>query len=411
MSKIYDSLKATVNREMISKAASLVEENDSKVSSAVRSIIPGLLGIFMKKGNTAQVKNILDEAGSENILSNMNGIFCDNPNKTQQNIGDQFLEKLLGDKAADFTSAISSDSGISKVATNRLVSMLGPVVAGFLGNKLVKEKWSMADLMGELNKEKSSIMADIPSGLKNSFGLNNIADNRNTVKTPDKKKKNNSWITWLIIILLLLLLIFWWRSCRNTRTPELDRTYDTVKSRTTQVIDTVRNASDRAVDRVRNRDTTSITLSNGDRITVYRNGMEEKMVRFLNSNDYKNASADDLKSRWFEFEDINFVIGSATEFLDSDSRRHVRNISSIMKSYDNSKIRIAGYADRTGDADYNMELSEQRANYIKSLLVADGISANRITTEGFGEEKATRSENAPDDERAKDRDIAFRFIK
>ncbi|MCC8088415.1 MAG: hypothetical protein LIO79_04005 [Rikenellaceae bacterium] len=49
MSKIYDSLKATVNREMVSKAASLVDENESKVSSAVKSIIPGLLGVFMKK--------------------------------------------------------------------------------------------------------------------------------------------------------------------------------------------------------------------------------------------------------------------------------------------------------------------------------------------------------------------------
>lgn len=358
------------------------------------------------------MKNILEEAGNQNILSNMNGIFCDNPHKEQQNIGDQFLENLLGNKAADFTSAVSSDPGVSKVATNRLVSMLGPVVAGFLGNKLVKEKWSMADLMGELNKERSSILSDMPSGLKNSFGLNNIADNKkyDNVKTTDNKKKNNSWITWLIIILLLLLLIFWWRSCRKTERPVIEDRYET---RTSQVVDTVRNETSRAADRLgdRDRDTTHLTLSDGQRIVVYKNGEIDKMVRYLNSNDYKNASDNDLKSRWFEFEDINFVFGSANEFRDDESQRAINNIAAILKSYDNAKIRIAGYADKVGSEDANMELSEQRANYIKSLLVKAGVASNRITTEGFGEEKATRSANASDDDRAKDRDIAFRFMK
>lgn len=47
---------------------------------------------------------------------------------------------------------------------------------------------------------------------------------------------------------------------------------------------------------------------------------------------------------------------------------------------------ITGYADRIGAAKYNLKLSEQRANSVKSYLTDKGVNASRISAIGKGEE-------------------------
>lgn len=48
-------------------------------------------------------------------------------------------------------------------------------------------------------------------------------------------------------------------------------------------------------------------------------------------------------------------------------------------------IQLAGHTDRRGSAEYNQELSEQRAEIAKAYLVSKGIDPNRIKTVGYGE--------------------------
>jgi outer membrane protein OmpA-like peptidoglycan-associated protein len=48
-------------------------------------------------------------------------------------------------------------------------------------------------------------------------------------------------------------------------------------------------------------------------------------------------------------------------------------------------ITIAGYTDTSGTADYNMALSQRRANTVASGLIRAGVPAQIITAEGFGQ--------------------------
>jgi outer membrane protein OmpA-like peptidoglycan-associated protein len=45
---------------------------------------------------------------------------------------------------------------------------------------------------------------------------------------------------------------------------------------------------------------------------------------------------------------------------------------------------IAGYADETGTNAINNPLSLQRANQVKTYLMAKGVKSSNIITEGFG---------------------------
>jgi OOP family OmpA-OmpF porin len=48
-------------------------------------------------------------------------------------------------------------------------------------------------------------------------------------------------------------------------------------------------------------------------------------------------------------------------------------------------IQLIGHADRSGPDNYNMKLSQRRADSVKAYLVGHGIAANRVTTEARGE--------------------------
>ena len=57
-----------------------------------------------------------------------------------------------------------------------------------------------------------------------------------------------------------------------------------------------------------------------------------------------------------------------------------------LKANPNEKIVIAGYADKnTGTSDYNLKLSERRANAVKDVLVNTyGIDESRLNACAFG---------------------------
>lgn len=395
MANIYESLKSLINRDMVLTAATALDEKDFNISSAVSTIIPSLLGVFLKKGNTPQIRNILEEAGKLNILSGVESSWDAIPTQDQQRIGDDFLQHLLGDKAADFTDPIAAKSGASKVATNRLVSMIAPIMSGFLGSKMVKDGWSFSRIHKEIDDEKEQFIGLIPSEIKRSFGLSSASN------TPEKKKSGYGWVIWVVLILLLLLLFFWWRSCRNDNT--MDR-------ESVAITDTISQAPVRNQVTTTERETAELTLPNGVKINAYKGGVEDQMLRYLQSGDYKNATDNDLKNRWFEFDNITFEFGSATD-LKSESKTQIDNIAAILKNYKDAKIKIAGFADKKGTEEANMKISQERAKTIESLLDKAGVGAQVVKTEGYGDEHAKHSASESNEQRAEDRDIALRFVK
>jgi len=59
-------------------------------------------------------------------------------------------------------------------------------------------------------------------------------------------------------------------------------------------------------------------------------------------------------------------------------------------------LEIAGHTDNIGTEAYNQKLSERRANAVKDYLVAKGVSADRISTIGYGEEKPKVDNSTPE---------------
>ncbi|KUO66789.1 MAG: hypothetical protein APF83_07075 [Lutibacter sp. BRH_c52] len=68
-----------------------------------------------------------------------------------------------------------------------------------------------------------------------------------------------------------------------------------------------------------------------------------------------------------------------------DAALELNNVVNIMKKYPDMAIEIGAHTDARGSDEYNLKLSHKRAKSVMDYLISQGISENRLKSEGFGE--------------------------
>ncbi len=157
------------------------------------------------------------------------------------------------------------------------------------------------------------------------------------------------------------------------------------------------------------RSLTEVSLPDGTKLQAYPGGIEDQLIKFIVSDEYKNGTAESLKDKWFSFDDLNFKFG--TTELAPESKRQLDNIVAILKAFPDVKFKIGGYTDKKGDDAANKKLSDDRAKAVKAALGKAGVGAQVPEAEGYGEQFATVAETASDEERKVDRKTAIRLLK
>ncbi|MFV5686465.1 OmpA family protein [Flavobacterium sp. GB2R13] len=85
----------------------------------------------------------------------------------------------------------------------------------------------------------------------------------------------------------------------------------------------------------------------------------------------------------------------------------------VMSQNDKLVIYVKSHTDSRGSDEYNLDLSDRRANATIQYIVSKGISADKISGKGFGESepKVACGDNCTDDEHALNRRSEFMIIK
>ncbi|MFZ3260810.1 MAG: OmpA family protein, partial [Thiobacillus sp.] len=75
-----------------------------------------------------------------------------------------------------------------------------------------------------------------------------------------------------------------------------------------------------------------------------------------------------------------------------------------MKAWGDVDVEVAGHTCSIGTEEYNLGLSQRRAEAVRNYLVSKGVSADRLTARGYGESRPVAS-NATREGRAQNRRV------
>lgn len=89
---------------------------------------------------------------------------------------------------------------------------------------------------------------------------------------------------------------------------------------------------------------------------------------------------------------VTFGFDSAQ--LTGQAQSALNEVSNVLRQYTDTRVNIAGHTDSTGDANYNQQLSERRAQSVGNYLGQSGVSSSRLNPVGYGESQPVASNNS-----------------
>lgn len=429
---IIDLIKGQLGPALVSQAASQFGESESGISKAIGGLLPAVVGGLANDADNPHVLDAVTRSSSNGVLGNLLGV-----TSTSSEISD-VVSSIFGDKLSGLITAVASYAGISNNSSEALLNVVTAAAVGTLGKYASDNNLDKAGISALLKEQQGTVAGLLPAGL--SFASLSMGDwdarykfdndgdkinipaheepkvevTRSTAPEgtfPDRKvdDKGSIWKWLLPLLLLIAAAYFIWQQCEKKETTITTTPTDsgTVNTDTATVV-TPANATGATVSASRTDEDIDL---NGTALKGYRGGMEDQMITFMKSDGYKNAKDDDaLKTQWYNFDHVNFKMGSANE-LETGSEGQLQNLVAILKAYPDAKIKIGGYTDKTGDEAQNMKLSGERADFIKSWLGKQGVGSQVLDADGYGSEFATVDASASDAERATDRRMAVRFAK
>ena len=83
--------------------------------------------------------------------------------------------------------------------------------------------------------------------------------------------------------------------------------------------------------------------------------------------------------------DTGLLFDYDSDVIKGEAASNLRELAESLKQNDESELLIVGHTDGRGTDEYNLELSDRRADAARNYLIAQGVDGSRIRTVGRGE--------------------------
>ena len=107
------------------------------------------------------------------------------------------------------------------------------------------------------------------------------------------------------------------------------------------------------------------------------------------------------------FENLEFETGSAK--IRPSSYASLIELANLLKKKPKWRLLVEGHTDNVGSREFNLKLSQRRAEAVKKFLVEQGVEPHRIITKGYGPDRPIAPNDTPEG-RQKNRRVEFTIL-
>lgn len=437
---LIDAVRSQFSNDLVRR----ISHESGEDPQATEKILPGAIAAV----GAGVVDKASNEAGAQRLLSQLQeGGFTraespewpdtarlDESMREGAVRGQGLLSGMLGDKASGVADALTRFGGLRNSGSSmRLLSLVAPMMMGILGRQVRGQHMGASGLMQMLGGQRSFISAALPAGLGGLLGLGKSISEprglheqvaavssrsvpvRETVTRRPERKGIRSWAIPLALVALVALV---WGVVRGRRTeerlPQAVRS-EQVTPRTDEGVAATRPTSPPVTppssagpplqEQVGPAPTEP---SQPQEEGVGGAGLAGARTHVQDASGLRRAFEGPSGEQGFVLDGVEFRTGSSQ--LTAQGRQVVNRLGAVMKEKSDSRIRVTGYTDSTGDAAANRQLSQERADAVRTALVQDGIAANRVETDGRGSDSPL-APNDTDASRAENRRVEVQVLR
>lgn len=403
---LVDIAKGYFSRDVVNKFSSYLGESPEKTqrafSGAVPSIFAGLIHRAERAPGGGDVENLVAPGpGDGKLLDNFSGAI-DGPAGTDSILsrGQGLLGNIFGSRAGDAVDGIAKSSGLSRAGAGKVLAIAAPLVTALIGREAKSRGLGQAGIVGMLKGQKSAVASALSGlgmgGLLGSLGSTANAGYEEVHRQVRKSVPVEPTKVWhrmgaglpvLLLGALAALGLFLFLRGRSrpeisTRLPEAPKTSE-------------------------------VSITGVEVPKVEKPRIEEPHVNLPNvaPSIAPPPALEDVKppagatgSMFAESLVLEEFRVARSDKAAPESKAALDDLAENLKTHPTAKVKIEGYTDNTGSEEFNEKLSRDRANTVRSMLIARGVDPSRITTEGHGSSSPVAS-NDDDEGRAKNRRV------
>lgn len=337
------------------------EESSGKAAGlAIPAIVAGL--VKHVSGNPANASGLFDliTGTAGNSLTGAVSQAAEGSNLGSLiDLGKSLLPNLLGGNAADVADQISQQSGISKASAGSLLSLALPLVLSVLRGQAKEGNLNQGQLLGLLAQQQGWLSQVLDSNMLSALGIGSlsgifgglsnllgglgnagaaVAGGAAAATAAAKKGGNGKWIA-LAAAAVIALLAF--KSCGNGEQAAAPAASESAASAVSEAVAEAASAPAAASEA-----SAPAPVAADNARVVYENGV------------------------------ATFFFATGKNDVAEGAQTIVADVINAGK--DGKKLVVSGFADSTGNAAANEELSKQRAQAVQAFFEAQGVNAANI---------------------------------
>ena len=292
--------------------------------------------------------------------------------------GKSQLPQFLGGNAADVSDQIAQESGVSKSAAGSLIALALPLVLSVLRNKVKNENLSRDQMLGLFSSQHDWLSGSLSSGMLSALGIGSLSGlfgsltglfgtaARTAATGSAAAAKGSGLGKWIALVLAALLALFAFKSC------DRNKGGDAMPAAASDV-----SAPDTAAVEEAPASATSAPVMPSEPSVIATPAASEAAVSASAASDMAAPTVSPDEARvLYQDQVAKFYFATAKADVPEGAEVMVADVIAAGKA--GKKLVISGFADSTGNAAANAELSKKRANAVKAFFEAQGVDAANI---------------------------------